>query len=148
MEKIIAIDFDNTLFETEYPTILRPILPVIEMAKALRERGAKLILWTCREGPELDAAVEACRAEGLEFDAVNDNLPEMKEKWANNPRKVAATEYWDDRNGWFSLYRDERYGIWYTVNTNSLVTTSCRHLVTPKRLNEISGQFRTDGGRR
>ena len=137
--KIIAIDFDNTLFETEYPTILRPILPVIQMAKHERKHGAKLILWTCREGPELDAAVEACRAEGLEFDAVNDNLPEEKAKWGNNPRKVAATEYWDDRNGWFSLYRDERHGIWFTVDMNDLVATSCRHLVTPKRLNEIAG---------
>ena len=96
--RIIAVDFDNTVFETEYPTILRPISPVIEMAKERRARGDKLILWTCREGAELEAAVEACRAEGLEFDAVNDNLPEEKAKWGNNPRKVAADEYWDDRN--------------------------------------------------
>ena len=95
--KIIAVDFDGTLFETDYPHIVRPILPVIEMAKARQEKGDKLILWTCREGPELDAAVEACREQGLEFDAVNDNLEEMKAKWGNNPRKIAASEYWDDR---------------------------------------------------
>lgn len=114
MEKIIAIDFDNTLFETEYPTILRPILPVIEMAKAERERGSKLILWTCREGAELDAAVEACRAEGLLFDAVNDNLPEEKAKWGNNPRKVAADEYWDDRNMYPATRWDSDGGSWFT----------------------------------
>lgn len=96
--KIIAIDFDGTMFETEYPKILRPILPVIEMAKARKAKGDKLILWTCREGAELDAAIEACREYGLEFDAANDNLPELKEKWGNNPRKVAADEYWDDKN--------------------------------------------------
>lgn len=96
--KIIAIDFDGTIFETEYPKILRPILPVIEMAKARKVAGDKLILWTCREGPELEAAIQACREEGLEFDAVNDNLPELKEKWQNNPRKIAADEYWDDKN--------------------------------------------------
>lgn len=96
--KVIAIDFDGTIFETEYPQILRPILPVIEMAKARKVAGDKLILWTCREGPELDAAVEACREYGLEFDAVNDNLPELKEFWGNNPRKVGADEYWDDKN--------------------------------------------------
>lgn len=98
--KIIAIDFDGTLFETEYPKILRPILPVIEMAKARKAAGDKLILWTCREGAELDAAIEACREYGLEFDAVNDNLPEEKAKWGNNPRKIAADEYWDDKNVW------------------------------------------------
>lgn len=104
--KVIAVDFDNTLFETDYPHIVRPILPVIEMAKARQEKGDKLILWTCREGAELDAAVEACRAEGLEFDAVNDNLQEEKAKWGNNPRKVAADVYWDDKNRCFDVPLD------------------------------------------
>jgi len=96
--KVIAIDFDGTLWETDWPRLVRPILPVIEMAKARKAAGDKLILWTCREGAELDAAVEACREQGLEFDAVNDNLPEAKAEWGNNPRKVAADEYWDDKN--------------------------------------------------
>lgn len=96
--KVIAVDFDNTLFKTEYPKILRPILPVIEMARARQEKGDRLILWTCREGPELDAAIEACREQGLVFDAVNDNIQELKDYWKNNPRKVAADEYWDDKN--------------------------------------------------
>lgn len=95
---IIAIDFDGTLFETDYPTIVSPNLGVIDAAKWCKECGDKLILWTCREGPELDAAIQACREYGLEFDAVNDNLPEMKEKWGNNPRKVSADDYWDDKN--------------------------------------------------
>ena len=104
--KVIAIDFDGTLFETEYPKILRPILPVIRMAKEHREAGNKLILWTCREGAELDAAVSACREQGLEFDAVNDNLPELKERWGNNPRKVAADEYWDDHATYYKAAFD------------------------------------------
>lgn len=95
---IIAIDFDGTLFETDYPTIVSPNLGVIDAAKWCKECGDKLILWTCREGPELDAAIQACREYGLEFDAVNDNLPELKEKWGNNPRKVSADDYWDDKN--------------------------------------------------
>ena len=56
-----------------------------------------MILWTCREGKELEDAVAACKAVGLEFDAVNDNVPELKEAFGTNPRKVGATEYWDDR---------------------------------------------------
>lgn len=91
--KVIAIDFDGTMFETEYPKILRPILPVIHMARERKAAGDKLILWTCREGPELNAAVEACRNYGIEFDAVNDNLPEAKTEWGNNPRKVAAGKH-------------------------------------------------------
>ena len=34
----------------------------------------------------------------MEFDAVNDNLPEMVEKYGVNCRKVCADEYWDDRS--------------------------------------------------
>ena len=34
----------------------------------------------------------------LIFDAVNDNLDFVKESIGGNPRKVIATEYWDDRN--------------------------------------------------
>lgn len=96
--RVIAIDFDNTLFITEYPRIIAPISSIIERAKKHKEGGDKLILWTCREGPDLDAAIQACREEGLEFDAVNDNLTELKEFWGNNPRKVGADEYWDDKN--------------------------------------------------
>lgn len=104
--KVIAIDFDGTLWETDWPRLVRPILPVIEMAKARKAKGDKLILWTCREGAELDAAVEACRAFGLEFDAINDNLPEAKAEWGNNPRKVAADVYWDDKNRCFDVPLD------------------------------------------
>ena len=96
--RVIAVDFDGTLFFTDYPKILSPITPVVEMAKKRREEGDKVILWTCREGEVLEEAVEACREKGLEFDAINDNIPELKEKWGNNTRKVAADEYWDDHN--------------------------------------------------
>lgn len=110
--KVIAIDFDGTLWETDWPRLVRPILPVIEMAKARKAKGDKLILWTCREGPELDAAIEACREQGVEFDAVNDNLPEAKAEWGNNPRKVAADEYWDDKNSWPFVARDQFGNVW------------------------------------
>ena len=96
--KIIAIDFDNTLFETEYPTIIRPCDAVINRAIEEKKNGARLILWTCREGEALCDAIQACNVYGLQFDAINDNLPDLKEEWGNNPRKIFANEYWDDKN--------------------------------------------------
>ena len=114
--KVIAIDFDGTLWETDWPRLVRPILPVIEMAKTRKAAGDKLILWTCREGPELDAAVEACRAFGVELDAINDNLPEVKAEWGNNPRKVAADEYWDDKNSWAFVVRDQFDNNWLCID--------------------------------
>ena len=97
MSKIIAIDFDNTLFNTDWPDILEPIWEVIERAKEEQRNGAKLILWTCRCDKYLDEAVEACRLVGLIFDAVNENLPESIEMFdGSESRKVSANEYWDD----------------------------------------------------
>lgn len=95
--KIIALDYDGTLALDSYPQAGNPNWPIIERAKAEQDAGAKLILWTCREGEELQTAVDACKLWGLEFDAVNDNLPEMQAAWGNNPRKIFANEYWDDR---------------------------------------------------
>lgn len=96
--KVIAVDFDGVLFEADaWPNIGEPIRANIEALQKERRDGALLILWTCRTGHELDAAVAACFDIGLEFDAVNENLPELIEKFGGDCRKVCADEYWDDR---------------------------------------------------
>lgn len=97
MPRTIAVDFDNTLFEVDWPRIIRPNWLVINAAKTAQEEGAALILWTTREGDALTEAIDACNKVGLVFDAVNDNTAAMKTLWGNDPRKVGATEYWDDR---------------------------------------------------
>lgn len=97
MRRAIAIDFDGCLCVNKYPEIGEPNWHVIEEAKRKKEAGAGLILWTCREDQELEAAVNACKEWGLTFDAVNRSLPEWIEKWGNNPRKIGASEYWDDK---------------------------------------------------
>ena len=52
--------------------------------------GNKLILWTCRAGKALTDATEWCCEQGLTFDAVNDNLPEIVELYGNNSRKITC----------------------------------------------------------
>ncbi len=69
----ILVDFDGTLFEDEFPNIGKPIKKVIKFCKRHQQEGTPIILWTCRQGQELENAVEACAAHGLEFDAVNHN---------------------------------------------------------------------------
>ena len=97
MQKAIAIDFDGCLCSNEYPNIGTPNWDVIHEAIRAQAAGAGLILWTCREGSLLQAAVDACREWGLTFDAVNESLPSWLRAFDNRPRKVGATEYWDDR---------------------------------------------------
>lgn len=95
---IYAIDFDGTLCVDTYPEIGKPRLGVIEFVKAAQRGGDRFILWTCRSGRELEAAVAWCVVHGLTFDAVNDNLPENIARHGNNCRKVYADRYIDDRN--------------------------------------------------
>lgn len=72
--KIIAVDFDGTLCEEKWPEIGSANQPIIDELIRRKENGDKLILWTCRCGSLLDAAILWCLNHGLEFDAVNDNL--------------------------------------------------------------------------
>lgn len=96
--KVIAIDFDDCLFNSNYPDVGTPNLSVIEAVKELKKQGNKIILWTCRTGESCEVAVKACEKYGLTFDAVNDNIKEHKEKFGNDSRKVYADEYWDDKS--------------------------------------------------
>lgn len=95
---IYAIDFDGTLCINGYPNIGQPIYKTITFCKERKAEGHKLILWTCRSGKHLDEAVAWCKEQGLTFDAVNENLPEMIELFDNDCRKVFADYYIDDRN--------------------------------------------------
>lgn len=95
---VYAIDFDGTLCENAFPEIGVPKPAAIKFVKAAQAAGCKVILWTCRAGDRLREAVEWCADQGLIFDAINDNLPEMVEKYGINCRKVCADCYIDDKS--------------------------------------------------
>ena len=97
MDHVIAVDFDGCLCENKYPNIGKANDDAISALRIKKAEQSKIILWTCREGELLEAAVDWCSVRQLTFDAVNDNLPEHIETYANNSRKVFADEYWDDK---------------------------------------------------
>ena len=97
MVKIIAVDFDGCLCSDKYPDIGNPNWSVIHELQSRQHNGDKIILWTCRDGIELVNAIVACHEWGLDFDAINSNLPEQIIKYSSDPRKISADEYWDDR---------------------------------------------------
>lgn len=96
--KIIAVDFDGTLCENNWPEIGAPNEELIKYLRNRQKGGDKLILWTCRVGDMLQKAVEWCEERNLVFDAVNENLPEIIENFGSDTRKIFANEYIDDRN--------------------------------------------------
>jgi hypothetical protein len=97
MSKIYAFDFDGTLCREAYPAIGKPNKSMIYFVKKLKNRGHRIILWTCRCGKPLEEAVEWCRNQGIIFDAVNANLPETLQRYGSDPRKITADYYIDDK---------------------------------------------------
>jgi len=117
---ILAIDFDGTIVEHRFPAIGKQRPFAFEALKALQNKGHRLILWTHRSGEYLDAAVQYCMDNGLEFYAVNRNYPE--EQWdTQDSRKILADIYIDDRNlggipPWTDIYQtlcpeDNLFGV-------------------------------------
>lgn len=96
---IWAVDFEGTItVRSKFPDFGKPNISVIELLKMARLQGVRLILWTCRYGNYLTDAVEWCKDYGLEFDAVNENVPEAIEYLGRDTRKVIADLYIDDKS--------------------------------------------------
>mgnify|MGYP006267044091 CR=1 FL=1 len=109
--KIIAVDFDGTIVEDQYPKIGKPMIFAFETLKMLQGDGHRLILWTYRYGRKLKEAVDFCRENGLEFYAVNRSYPEEEYDEAKASRKIHADIFIDDRNlggmkGWGEIYQE------------------------------------------
>lgn len=99
--KIIAVDFDGTLCENKWPEIGEPNTELIAYLKKRQAAGDKLVLWTCRVREILKNAIDWSAEQGLIFDAVNENLPEIVSFFGTDTRKIFANEYIDDRNAWY-----------------------------------------------
>ena len=94
----IAVDFDGCLVSQEWPKIGEKNHELFSLIKHYKKLGFRIILWTCRVGKMLDEAVEYCVCHGVEFDAVNCNIPEVQEMFGHDTRKVWAHIYIDDKN--------------------------------------------------
>ena len=130
---IIAVDFDGTLcIGNNFPEIGQPRMWLINKMIKLREEGALLILWTCREDhggmyyenkKYLTYAVEWCKQFGLEFDAVNQNINEAKYPEVKFCRKVVADMYIDDKA---VLFNDTEEAM--TIIAYDLAEKSANHV--------------------
>lgn len=100
---IIAVDFDNCLSFGTYDTDPNKCtyelnVKLVAALKAFRVAGGKVILWTCRSGAHLKDAVIKCAEQGLYFDAINTDVPEMYLFFTEfGSPKVFAHLYLDDR---------------------------------------------------
>ena len=121
----IAVDFDGTIVEHDYPRIGKPIPFALEVLRKLqKEEHHRLILWTMREGQALQEAVDYCAKKGVVFFAHNKNYPE-EEFQEGDPRKIGADVYIDDRNigglpDWGTIYKMLKTGAGDSQSFNSM----------------------------
>ena len=90
---VIAVDFDGTCVEHNYPAIGMDVEGAVEVLRELNKHGHRIILNTMRSSLRLEAAVRWFRDRKIELWAVNRN-PEQ-EQWTTSP-KVYADIYIDD----------------------------------------------------
>ena len=125
----IAVDFDGTIVEHDYPKIGKPIPFALEVLRKLhQEEHHKLILWTMREGRLLQEAVDFCAKNGVYFYAHNKNYPE-EDFQDGDPRKIAADIYIDDRNvgglpDWGTIYTLVKTGGNIAQNFDAILSNS------------------------
>lgn len=133
----IAVDFDGTIVDHEYPGIGKEKLFAFQTLKELEKLGARIILWTFRTGKELDDAVEYCRKNGIEFYAVNKNYPEEIFNETVS-RKINADIYIDDKNiggfpGWSV--------VWQLINPYELQQEEAEKRISAARMNIFKRLF-------
>ena len=94
---VIAVDFDGTIVQHRYPDIGEIIPGAFEVLRDLQEEGHRLILWTVRDGIDLQAAIDFCLDHGIMFYAANESYPDEEfNKYIS--RKVDVDIFIDDRN--------------------------------------------------
>lgn len=88
---IIAVDFDGTLEQNGQPN-----RALIKRLRYEQQRGASVILWTCRHGERLTEALSFLAKNGLKPNFVNANHPATIAKNGDS-RKILADVYIDDK---------------------------------------------------
>lgn len=118
----IAVDFDGTCVEEDFPRVGKDIFGAVIALKKLIADGHRIILWTCREhsaysGVEdtLQLAIDWFNKKGIPLFGVNGN-PDLSLTEFPLCRKMSADIFIDDHglgipktaNGsldWFQVYR-------------------------------------------
>ena len=90
---IIAVDFDGTCVEHDYPEVGMDVEGAVDVLRALNAKGHRIILYTMRSGSKLEAAIKWFKQRKINLWSVNSN-PEQKE-WTDSV-KVYAHYYIDD----------------------------------------------------
>jgi hypothetical protein len=103
---IIAIDFDGTIVDHEFPRIGKLLPGAKEVINEWYDKGYFILIWTCRNNyepdhPEWDqapigAVTKFLEKNGVKFHGINQQQPGLG--FYLESRKIFANVYIDDRN--------------------------------------------------
>ncbi len=94
---ILAIDFDGTIVKPGPDNYKLDDFELMPNAKSVLKdlyKKAYLILWTCRQGKELEKALKFLKKNGIKFHKINENVDTLDFKTSD---KIFADIYFDDR---------------------------------------------------
>lgn len=100
---IIAIDFDGTIVEHEYPAIGPLKEGAVKALRAFQKAGHKIAIWTCRKGEEERELRQFLIQNKIPFDTINTPIPGFDLA----TRKIFADIYIDDKAMTFEENWDE-----------------------------------------
>lgn len=89
---VIAVDFDGTCVRNEYPKVGKDLPLSVETLKKIEKNGHQIILYTMRDGKELQDAVNWFKKNEISLYGINEN---PSQNWTTS-RKVYANYYIDD----------------------------------------------------
>jgi hypothetical protein len=90
---VIAIDFDGTIVEHEFPNIGPLKEGSKEALKAFKKAGHKIAIWTCRQGDDERQVRQFLRDNNIPYDSVNTPVA----GYDLGTRKIFADLYIDDK---------------------------------------------------
>ena len=80
----ICIDFDGTICDHAYPKIGIAVPNAVSYMRMFQDAGVDIILWTVRDGIELELAVNYVKTCGINLFGINEN-PAQK-SFSNSPK--------------------------------------------------------------
>lgn len=106
--KNIVVDFDNTLLDFRFPFIGEPIDGSVEAINALTDMGYKIIVYSCRNNPNLFSSVESMKQ----------NLKDTEKALKQYGFKEFTVDKGDTGKPYALYYIDDsgiEFDRWYTV---------------------------------
>ena len=104
---VIGIDFDGTVVDHRYPDIGAEVPGAVKWMRKFAKAGAMLILWTMRDGHDLEDAVDWFKMRKIKLYGVNMNPTQSG--WTKS-QKAYCQIYIDDASACVPLHENPRCG--------------------------------------